>query len=62
LAVDLDGILIGWSMGGGGSTSTVENGKETPQSTAAGFLGVQYKDATNVDTSISDTVGAWTCI
>jgi hypothetical protein len=36
LAVDLDGIIIGRSMGVGGLTSTVENGKgrrEKPQST-----------------------------
>jgi hypothetical protein len=44
LAVVLDGIIIGRSMGGAGSTSTaVEKGKEateTPQSTV-GFVGVQ---------------------
>jgi hypothetical protein len=43
LAVVLYGIIIGRSMGGAGSTSTVENGKgrrETPQSTV-GFVGVQ---------------------
>jgi hypothetical protein len=43
------------------STWTVEKEKGTPQSIVI-FDGVLKKVETSVDTSILDTLGAWTCI